>query len=58
MNEITKARMKAGLSQLKASQLLGVTEKTYIDWEKNRRNLKPYKVAGILSVLKKAGCND
>lgn len=35
----TEHRQKAGLTQLEMSQLLGVTENTYANWEKGRSGL-------------------
>jgi DNA-binding XRE family transcriptional regulator len=38
--KFTEYRQKAGLTQLGMSQLLGVTENTYANWEKGRSGLR------------------
>ena len=53
MKEIKAARLKAGLTQKKMSELLGIPKRTIEDWEGGRRKPPAYTKKLILKELGK-----
>ena len=58
MDEIKKARIGAGLSQVAAAKIFDVTEKTFIGWEKGHVTLKPYQKNAIIRELNEHEINS
>ena len=53
MKEIRAARLKAGLTQKKMSELLGIPKRTIEEWEGGRRKCPEYTKKLILKELGK-----
>jgi transcriptional regulator with XRE-family HTH domain len=53
---LLKLRQKAGFSQLEMSQLLGVTENTYANWETGRSGLNW--ITMVVNLCKLFDCDE
>ena len=56
--KLKNLRLEKGLTQEKASQLLGVSRKTYLTYEKDESKISPMKLEFFLHTLKKYGVID
>lgn len=56
--KLKKLRLEKGLTQEKASQLLGVSRRTYVTYEKDESKIPPIKMEFFLHTLEKYGIID
>lgn len=56
--KLKKLRLEKGLTQEKASQLLGVSRRTYVTYEKDEDKIPPMKMKFFLHTLEKYGVID
>ena len=56
--KLKKLRLEKGLTQEKASQLLGVSRRTYLTYEKDEGKIPPIKMEFFLHTLEKYGVID
>ena len=56
--KLKKLRLEKGLTQEKASQLLGVSRRTYVTYEKDADKIPPMKMEFFLHTLEKYGVID
>ncbi|MBR2871296.1 MAG: nucleotidyltransferase domain-containing protein [Clostridia bacterium] len=56
--KLKKLRLEKGLTQEKASQLLGVSRRTYVTYEKDESKISPIKLEFFLHTLEKYGIID
>ena len=58
MKEIKEARLKAGLTQQKMSELLGIPKRTIEEWEGGRRRCPEYTKKMVIKELEKKRITD
>lgn len=58
MKEIKEARLKAGLTQKKMSELLGIPKRTIEEWEGGRRRCPEYTKKMVIKELEKKRITD
>lgn len=56
--ELKNIRLKKGLTQEKTAQLLGISRRTYVAYEKDESKIPPMKLAFILHALNQYGVVD
>ena len=56
--KLKKLRLEKGLTQEKAAQILGVSRRTYVTYEKDESKIPPVKMEFFLHTLKKYGIID
>ena len=56
--KLKKIRLEKGLTQEKTAQLLGVSRRTYVTYEKDESKIPPMKLEYFLHTLKKYGVID
>jgi len=58
MEKIKEARLKAGLTQQKMSELLGIPKRTIEEWEGGRRRCPEYTKKMVIKELEKKRITD
>lgn len=56
-SKIKELRNELGLTMRQAGDILGVTERSYANFENGIRNIKPWEYLGIVEILKSGGKN-